>query len=120
MLTAIVYAGLHSHYNEPKAYLLNRQRPGEQSQFPTNPGDLVDIVSTWVPSTRSAKGLPKTLAMTQLDSIAKSTEKKSGKLPPTKVDLCSKIIFLYSLVEEPVILDGDLPFLFTRHAKRIG
>ena len=39
MLTAVVYSGLNSHYNEPKAFLLNRQRPGEQSLFPTNPGD---------------------------------------------------------------------------------
>ena len=43
MLTAVVYSGLNSHYNEPKAFLLNRQRPGEQSLFPTNPGDLVDL-----------------------------------------------------------------------------
>ena len=80
----------------------------------------VHNIQVGFPSIGSAKGPLKTLAMTQLDSIAKSMEKKSGKLPPTKVDLCSKIIFLYSLVEEPVILDGDLPFLFTRHAKRIG
>ena len=72
MLTAVVYSGLNSHYNEPKAFLLNRQRPGEQSLFPTNPGDLVDIVSTWVPSTGNAKGPTKTLAMTQFDSTGRS------------------------------------------------
>ena len=83
MLTAIVYAGLNSHYSEPKAFLLNRQRPGEESLFPTNPGDLVDIVSTWVPSTGGVKGPTKTLAMTQLDSIARGAEKKGGKSPTT-------------------------------------
>ena len=34
MITAMVYSGLNAHYNEPKAHLLNRQRPGEESKFP--------------------------------------------------------------------------------------
>jgi len=83
MLTAIVYSGLNSHYSEPKAHLLNRQRPGQESLFPTNPGDLVDIVSTWVPSAGVSKGPTKTLAMTQFESNGAGTEKKGGKVPPT-------------------------------------
>ena len=86
VLTAVIYIGLLPHYDEPKAFLLNRESSSSASTFPTIPGDLVNYASSWVSSSPHSKSGPvRTLAMTQFDKIEKKTDPPNTASPSSKV-----------------------------------